>query len=156
MKHSFLITAALLALVSCGKKVPADFTELRSLAGTWVMTTENGTMIEKWEQVNDTLLTGSVFEISQGDSVQTETLQLFVAGDSIYYMPTVMDQNDGRSIRFKMTSRENGAFIFENTTHDFPTQISYEFQSDDRLKAVISGEVFGEMQSMDFEYTRSR
>jgi hypothetical protein len=148
-----LLFAILSALPSCKNENPA-FNSLAALEGTWVMKFDSSAVYERWDKVNDTLFTGLSYEIDKGDSVLTETLQIVNTADGIFYIPTVVGQNDGKAVKFKLVSSEGNIYSFENPQHDFPTNISYQFISADQIKASVSGLVNNEMRSLDFDYQR--
>ncbi|MBL0339677.1 MAG: hypothetical protein IPP71_01440 [Bacteroidetes bacterium] len=149
---SILLIIAM-AMISCKSK-NENFEALSQLEGSWSMKFDSSEILEVWKQINDTLMEGKSYEITGADSIQTETVQLLLRGNDIFYIPTVSDQNNKQPISFKLTGYEKNSFNFENPNHDFPTSIIYTFQSKDKLKAQISGKINGEMRSLDFDYLR--
>lgn len=142
-------------LASCRevqKKSPLD--AFAPIEGTWEMPFEGTSVFERWERVNDTLMRGWSYEISDHDSLLTETIRIIATDSGIYYVPSVVDQNEGAPVFFKLTSRESDGWVFENPEHDFPTRIEYHFLSNDQLAAAVSGEVNGEMRSLEFNYRK--
>ncbi len=113
-------------------------------------------VMERWKVVNDTLMEGISYEINGTDSVVSETVQLILRENEIYYIPTTAGQNDGNPIPFKLIKREGEVYSFENPSHDFPTIITYNFIDKSTLKASISGTIRGEVRSMDFDYVRTK
>lgn len=153
-KFSILVVILFMtSLYSCKKSNPA-FESLSQIEGTWVMRFDSSAVYEKWEKVNDTLFTGTSYEVGNGDSVLTETLQIVSNDDGIFYIPTVSDQNDGQPVSFKMAEQEGSVFVFENPNHDWPTVISYEFLPGNKLKTSVSGLVNDEMRSLDFDFVK--
>ena len=147
----FLITG----VMAC-KTADDPFKELSQLEGNWVMRFEGGSaVVETWKKINDTLYTGKSFEVTEGDSMLTENLQLVRRNGEIYYIPTVENQNDRQPVAFKLTRHEGNIFTFENPQHDFPTTITYEFKGADSINATISGTIKGELRSMEFEYGKN-
>jgi uncharacterized protein YtpQ (UPF0354 family) len=152
-----LIAATIAGVASCSTgKVDPDFTDLSTIEGTWVMQFDESAVYEKWEKTSDTLYSGICYEISEGDSVLTETIQIISGSEGIFYIPVVSEQNNGMPVKFKLTSREGNIFHFENPDHDFPTRISYSFDSGNRMTAVVSGMVNEELRSLEFDYVRER
>jgi hypothetical protein len=141
------------AIASCQKQ-PDTFKELSALQGKWLMQTPEGTMMEVWKITNDTLYDGKSYSIEGTDTTLSETIQLLKRTDGIYYIPTVSNQNGGVPIPFKLISSEAGVFIFENPTHDFPTNITYKIDQKNKLSASISGKINGEERKMGFEFVR--
>ena len=153
-KLKLLTIVLAIGIVACKTSVD-PFGDLKNLKGSWEMKFEGGaSVIETWEQVNDTLYRGMSYEVTNGDSTLTERLQLVSRNDEIFYIPSVIDQNEGNPVEFKLTKREGGSFTFENPQHDFPNTIKYVFHGNDSLTASISGPFNGEVRELDFEYVR--
>ena len=153
-QFGYLISIIIAIILTSCKRSNPDFELLSEIEGTWEMKFDESAVLEKWIKVNDTLYSGQSFEVSNGDTIVTETLQLLCNEDGIFYIPTVKDQNEGNPVSFKMTNRQNSRFVFENPNHNFPTSIVYEFLSDNRLNASVSGIIGGETRSLDFEYVK--
>lgn len=151
--HISMTVVLLVTISSCKQSNPA-FDSLSQIEGTWVMRFDSAAVYEKWEKVNDTLYTGSSFEVSGGDSILTESLQIVSNDEGVFYIPTVTDQNDGKPVAFKMAEREGNIYVFENPQHDFPTNITYEFLPGNKLKATVSGLVNEEMRSLEFDFEK--
>jgi len=92
------------------------------LEGTWK--SEDGNTYEHWDILSPTLMKGYSYEMNGSETVVKEYLDMAKVGKSILYIPTVIGQNDGKPIHFKMT-RSDSVFIFENPKHDFPKKIIY-------------------------------
>jgi hypothetical protein len=150
---SIFILTTIFFLPSCKNTNPA-FDSLSKIEGTWEMRFDGSAVYEEWQRVNDTLYIGKSYEVSESDTFITETIKLVSNNQGIFYIPTVNDQNEGDPVPFKLTSGEGGRFVFENPNHDFPTQIIYDFKSNNNLNASVSGIIRGELRSLDFEYER--
>ena len=154
----FLLITLSAVISSCESKKENLLEKLSGIEGTWSMPAgekpEDGVIIETWVKVNDTLYTGKSYEIINGDSILSETIELKMDHGELYYIPTVMAQNNHQPVLFKMTSNNDDIYIFENPAHDFPNTITYQIQNDSTLKASISGNINGELRAMDFVYTK--
>ncbi len=161
MLHQKRFIALLLIAViwfSCSQRNSPNKTTFDSLGvieGKWVMQFDGSSVMEQWVKVNDTLYSGKSYEITGSDTVVTETISLVCNESGIYYIPAVMDQNDGLPVSFRLTGSEQEKFVFENPEHDFPTAITYEFLPGNALKASVSGMIQGELRSLDFDYVRA-
>lgn len=143
-------------IVAC-KKRNTTFDSLARIEGNWLMQMgTEGAVAESWVKVNDTLYAGKSYEVTKGDSVLTETVNLILRGDDIFYVPVVQNQNNQQPVQFRLTKKERDKFTFENLKHDFPTAIIYEFIGDTALYATISGAINGELRSLDFTYSRTK
>jgi hypothetical protein len=111
--------------------------------GTWENKTSQGSIFETWVQHASLELRGKSYKIKGQDTLVFETIKLIEQNDSLYYEPTVKNQNQGKAVRFKMQSMDEYQVVFENPTHDFPQKISYTFMGQDSLLAEISGQMQG-------------
>ncbi len=126
------------------------------LLGSWQNLSVDGNTYETWALLNDSTLSGKGLVIKDKDTLFSESITLFQQGEDVFYSPIVSDQNEGKSISFKLTSHTNNQFIFENLTHDFPTKITYTQVSPDSLLAEISGLMDGEMRTEKFPFGRKK
>jgi Domain of unknown function (DUF6265) len=154
---SFLLVIGLLS-VSCTGRKDNVISSLSKIEGVWSMPSgddpQSGSVVEVWNKVNDTLYVGKGYEVLHGDSVLSETIQIVADNGDIFYIATVLSQNNRQPVKFRLTSQDGHKFTFENPQHDFPTSVIYEFQNDSTLKASISGTINGEVRAMDLLYSR--
>jgi len=110
------------------------------LEGTWEMTKPNGSStLEVWDQQNARTYSGEGLKVIQGDTTLLETLLLYSDNQDTWYVPTVLDQNSGLPVRFKMVSDTANKYVFENAEHDFPQRIVYHYKPiDPNQNAAIS------------------
>ncbi|MGH2666963.1 DUF6265 family protein [Flavobacterium sp.] len=150
MKKSILFIAAITfstTFISCQKKEKAESAEkayaqiekANWLIGKWGNTTKEGILTEAWTKQNDSVLKGQGHFIVGKDTVFSESILLEQKGDSLFYVPTIKDQNGGKPVSFKMTVSTESQLVFENQEHDFPQKITYTKVSADSLVAEISG-----------------
>jgi len=123
--------------------VKADINSVKWLIGKWQHTAEGKIYFEHWRQENDSTLSAVSGAIKGTDTAIQETVVLQQKGSELFYIPTVKDQNEGKSVSFRLTSATASDFIFENTTHDFPQMITYSKKSATSLLARISGKSNG-------------
>jgi hypothetical protein len=126
------------------------------LIGEWGNMSEQGTLYESWVVDNDSVFSGRSYFIRQRDTVSSEAIKLLQLKDSIYYVPVVKNQNEGRPVKFKLVSYDSVTLTFENLSHDFPQKIVYQKVSPDSLVAEISGLVKGEQRTEKFPMTKIR
>jgi hypothetical protein len=136
------------------QSIPADFAKVVWLVGTWVNEREHGNIYESWTVKNKNELQGFSYLISGQDTIVKETMRLVVEHDSIFYIPTVKNQNEGKPIRFALTHLSDTEMRFENPEHDFPQVISYRKKSDNSLLAEIGGTREGEIRKIQFPMRR--
>ncbi len=111
-------------------------------------------LFEDWKPLNSNSLIGRSYRIDHADTIILETMTLKYIDTDLYYIPTVIDQNEGKAVKFKLISNANDLYIFENKLHDFPQRINYQFIGNDSISASIEGEAKGEQQKINFNYKR--
>lgn len=109
--------------------------------GKWQLISDKYDIIEEWQYIDDTLYIGRTYMIVNNDTNVLETLRLCYIDNIFCYCSTLPDQNEGKEIIFKLKHIENYGekLTFENSLHDFPQKIVYEFFSDNRMTATIEG-----------------
>lgn len=133
------IAFILLLLSGCSFKISNRIGKAEWLIGTWEMTTKKGNVYESWKKINKDEFSGKSYILKNRDTIILETVKLVQKGDSLFYIPTVREQNDGLPVHFSMKSVSGKKIIFENPSHDFPQVISYTRTGKDSLMAQISG-----------------
>jgi hypothetical protein len=124
------------------------------LQGIWMMNDDGFILFEDWKPLNSNSLIGRSYRIDHADTIILETMTLKYIDTDLYYIPTVIDQNEGKAVKFKLISNANDLYIFENKLHDFPQRINYQFIGNDSISASIEGEAKGEQQKINFNYKR--
>ncbi len=105
------------------------------LEGTWKM--ENKETYEHWDQLNENSLKGFSYKVKDGQMLISEYLDITRDNDEITYKATVLGQNQGKGVNFKLTKTDS-TFTFENPNHDFPKKIVYQKLSDNEISVQVS------------------
>ena len=124
--------------------------------GSWQQTTAKGYTIEIWTKQSDTDIAGISYMVHGKDTLSAETIRLVQRDTTLYYIPTVKDQNNGKAIPFRLASITDNQMVFENPTHDFPQKITYRRITKDSLYAEISGPMNGMQQAIPFPMSRMK
>ncbi|PWG82031.1 DUF6265 family protein [Pararcticibacter amylolyticus] len=148
--HAFI----LILLSGCSFKISNRIGKAEWLTGTWEMTTKKGNVYESWKKINKDEFSGKSYILKNRDTIILETVKLVQKGDSLFYIPTVREQNDGLPVHFSMKSVSGKKIIFENPSHDFPQVISYTRTGKDSLMAQISGMQNGRQRNERFPMRR--
>jgi hypothetical protein len=90
------------------------------------------------------------------NTVFFETILIRQTDNKLFYITTVTDQNNGKSIGFKLISNSNGIIIFENKEPDFPQRIVYTNPKADSLNAYIEGSQDGEYRKSEFAFIKNK
>lgn len=124
------------------------------LIGTWENRTARGSVYETWKRIDANELFGFSYSLNGKDTVIFEEIELIQDQDSLFYIPTVKNQNDGLPIQFAMTSMTDTSMVFQHPYHDFPQVITYRRIHQDSLVASIFGEHEGESRTIAFPMRR--
>lgn len=154
-------TCATIAIVSilpffssCRIRQEQPVNHAKWLIRTWMNKTTKGNVYENWIRLSQVELFGKSYRIRGTDIVLLETMRLVQVKDSLYYIPTVTDQNNAQSVRFAGTAISGQQLTFENPHHDFPQTIRYSKITKDSLVAEISGSKNGQLRRVAFEMHR--
>lgn len=128
----------LLPLCFCTPK-SKTLTDLDWIIGTRSMQQGDQTIYESWTKTNNELFSGKSFFITNNDTTILETIEIKVIDNEIYYCPSVVNQNDGKPVQFKLTSTQPDKLVFENSEHDFPKKICYNKDASN-IDAWIEGD----------------
>ena len=156
MKQANVIFMVFL-LFACQSPVSIRYSKLSKtswLLGTWQNQSAKGILTESWQQLNDSTFVGQSNFVSGGDTISSESIRLEQRKDTLYYIPTVADQNEGKAVVFTLTGLTDSTVTFENPGHDFPQKIAYRFQRPDSLIAEVSAAVEGKTKALTFRMRR--
>ncbi|NOT74372.1 MAG: hypothetical protein HOP08_05540 [Cyclobacteriaceae bacterium] len=163
MKTLLSLAIIILCFNACSRKANesqvksyANLEKANWLLGKWGNNAGGAVITETWKTRNDSTFSGASYAVVGSDTVSSETISLAQIGSDVFYIPLVKGQNDGKGIKFKLTSSANDQLVFENPEHDFPQKISYSKISADSLMAEISGMIKGEARSEKFPLGRVR
>jgi hypothetical protein len=121
------------------------------LIGTWESKTKRGIMYEHWRKIADTEFAGKSFMLKDNDTIVFETVRLVQERDSLFYIPTVKNQNNDLPVRFASKLITADKMVFENPKHDFPQIITYTKIGSDSLRAEVSGVANGQQRQQTFK-----
>jgi uncharacterized protein YciI len=105
------------------------------LQGTWKM--ENKEVYEHWDILNENTLKGFSYKLKDGQMFVSEYLEITKVNNEVIYTATVLQQNQGKGVNFKLTITDS-AFTFENPNHDFPKKIIYQNLNDTEIFVQVS------------------
>ena len=105
------------------------------LQGTWKM--ENKEIYEHWDKLNENTLKGFSYKLKDGQMFISEYLDITKVNNEVIYTATVLKQNQGKEVHFKLTNTDS-TFTFENPNHDFPKKIVYQKLNDTEVFVKVS------------------
>lgn len=124
------------------------------LLGVWENKTTKGSVYEMWSKINHHELQGKGYLIKEKDTTVFETIQIIQEPNSLFYIPTVKNQNSSLPVRFEAISVSETKLVFVNLQHDFPQSISYRKINSDSLIAEILGTKNGQKHKQIFPMKR--
>jgi hypothetical protein len=130
------------------------FRHFEWLIGSWANLSDDGNFYENWTKINDSSYSAFSYMTITGDTVFSETVELKLVDNEIYYVVAASGQNEGQAVSFRLVSNENGEFVFENKGHDFPQRIIYKHPAPDSIHARIEGTVNGKFSMQEFPMKR--
>lgn len=125
------------------------------LLGTWEGHVHETYITEIWEKGKDAYW-GRSYSIRGEDTTSSERIRLQQEGNILWYISVVKNQNEGKEVRFMLTSSDANQLVFQNPEHDFPKKIKYTRVTNDSLFAEISGFYQGEEHSEKFPMRRAK
>lgn len=152
-KHAiyFLMAILFANCYSCKHSAEINNSKLQILsevfAGDWYNAQSN--VWESWK-IDGNTLAGSAFSLQDKDTILYEKLKIFKQDSFIFYEATVLNQNEGKPVKFKLASFNDQKIVFENPDHDFPKKITYHFLTTDSLKV----QVLGNEKTIDFYFRK--
>lgn len=130
MKYIFAFVSLFMANIVLAQSEFPDF-----LQGNWKM--ENKEEYEHWDKLNENTLKGFSYKLEAGQMTISEYLDISETNKQITYTATVLNQNQGKEINFKL-KRSDSLYTFENSNHDFPKMIEYQKMNDHEIKVRVS------------------
>jgi len=131
-----------------------DLEKAEWLIGTWENKTPKGSIYETWGKTSDNEYSGKSYIVEEKDTIVVENIRLVQEQHTLFYIPTVKNQNDGLPVRFTTKTISETQLVFENPQHDFPQIISYTKIGADSLVAEISGIKNGQERKQTFPMKR--
>ncbi len=166
MRSIFHVIALIVILYSCDsgnqtkevKNHPegSKLSQLEWLTGSWANLTDDGNFYENWTKTNDSSYSAFSYMTITGDTVFSETVELKLVENEVYYIVAASGQNEGGAVSFRLVSNVEGEFVFENKDHDFPQRIIYRHPAPDSIHARIEGTVNGKFSMQEFPMKRYR
>jgi hypothetical protein len=104
------------------------------LQGTWKV--ENSEIYEHWDKINENNFKGLSYKMKNGKIQVTEYLEIRRVDIDVIYTATVLNQNQGFGIDFKLI-RSDSLYSFENPGHDFPKFVRYQLISGNKMTATV-------------------
>ena len=133
-------------------KTQSDLSKMDWVIGKWRVNESNS--FEEWTKINDGLYRGKGYKVRKNDTLIIENIEIVKRENTIFYIPSVSDQNDGKEIEFKLVSKNQKKLIFENKAHDFPQRIIYIKTDENVIDAKIEGTKQGLFSEVKFKLNK--
>jgi hypothetical protein len=111
------------------------------ISGHYILKSSYGTYYENWDHDGnfDFKGFGYYMDSTNTDTLfrQAMTLENTPTGTFMYF--NVKNQNDNKTVEFKLTKEENNNYTFENPFRDYPSIIIYKILNDSLVNIVMRG-----------------
>lgn len=84
------------------------------LLGQWETKSEDGTLTEDWQKVNDSTYTGQCFFLKGEDTIHHETIVLQQIDEQLNYNTVIRGQNNNKAIAYLLMEAKENKLVFEN------------------------------------------
>jgi hypothetical protein len=126
---------------------------MKWMTGTWKINAGSTLIIEQWQIVNDSTLSGKSVLVKNGsDTIPQESIQLLYRNGDWYYVSIARGQNNDQPVSFKVIYTKGTEFISENPVHDFPQRIAYR-RIKNQLFASIEGKNNNRYGKQNFDFS---
>jgi hypothetical protein len=144
-----MIIAVLAAFVPLLQAAPT-VQDLAWLAGCWESTRAGRHVSEQWMAPEGNTLIGMSRTVANGKTSEYEFLLIREGARGLEYVAKPSGQAEATFTSMRISANE---VVFENPTHDFPTRIIYQRQSDRHVTAAIEGTTNGQSRRIEFPFT---
>jgi hypothetical protein len=134
--------------------VKLEFQKMAWLEGLWSNPDDSIPSFTLWQRSNDSLFSGSCWEMKAKDSIPSEIHEISAVNEDILLSLEIFGKNDGTPDEYKLLSNKNGEHVFESTGKDFPQRIIYKLQPDGSLYIRMEGITEGESRYLEKTLTK--
>ncbi len=147
IKHIIIFVTTGFIFISCSNNEnTSKSNELKTpnfkwINGNYILKSLYGTYYENWEK-NDSLNFkgfGYYMDSTNTDTLFRQAMNLENTPKGIFMYFNVKNQNDNKTVEFKLTKEENNSYTFENPFRDYPSIIIYKILNDTAINVVMRG-----------------
>lgn len=109
------------------------------ILGAWENKSDEGTLLESWKKLNDSVFVGESYFINEKDTLHSEQMQLKQKGENLFYISNIKGQNSDKPVTFAQNTEIENQLVFENPTNQYPRKISYKPTGKDQITIQVSG-----------------
>lgn len=150
MKYLLGLIGLMLAAPVYADAVRVD--QFKWMSGCWGFETPDGRYEEIWTTPTGNSMLGLSRRIANGYTREYESMRIVTSGGGGFdFIAKPKDQDE---TSFNALSFAGTKVVFENTAHDFPQKITYEFVAPDQLNARIEGPSKGNTMALNFPMKR--
>jgi hypothetical protein len=143
-----MMTALLFTLITLPQAAPS-VQDLAWLAGCWDSRRAERHINEQWMAPEGLTMLGMSRTVANAQTTEYEFLLIRESARGLEYVSRPSGQAEATFTSVRVSATE---VVFENPTHDFPTRIIYQRQSDGGLTAAIEGTLNGQPRRIEFPY----
>ncbi len=131
-----LLLFCLLSATCFGATPCRSLTALEGLVGVWESRSGDQLFRERWTQVSEDTFEGQGEAYTENAPQSSESLRLLSMSNQVFYLAKV--NHNPLPVAFVLSSCAANTFVFENSGHDFPKQITYRLTGDAQLSVRVS------------------
>jgi hypothetical protein len=135
---------------------PSPFDQLKQLTGCWQRIGTTLPEFEEWKLRDSASLVGRMYKVRGKDTLVSEEILLVKMQNQVVYQAKAFNQPEQERISFRLTGYQDGTFVFENPSHDYPKRIVYSFTGRDALHAWIDAGDSKPSERIDFKFKKIR
>ena len=139
IKYLFVLSLFFLTTSTSAAQTCDSMDAFQWMEGEWVAESEKYKTYESWTRVSGKTYEGAgrVVVSSTGEERSTESIRLVEMSGEIFMLPKAA--HNTFPTPFKLEQCREGEVLFENKTHDFPTQLKYVLVGSDSMHVYVSG-----------------
>jgi len=129
---------------------------LNWITGNYFFKSSYGNYYENWEKADSVTYYGLGYfmDSENEDTLFRQRMKLLQTRKGIFMFYDVKNQNDNKTVEFKLTKQENKVFTFENAFRDYPSVVTYKMLSDTTVNVIMFGFKNGKEKKEDFIITK--
>ena len=132
------------------------------LEGKWQ--TESGDVYEKWQFVNDTMISGINYhfievEEEKGEMEEQliidEVMHIISREKKFYYTIFALSQNQGKEVEFEIISSASNSFVAVHRGKNCPQRIRYQLNDEKHLRVYFESKETGELKKTSNSFIKA-
>jgi hypothetical protein len=133
-----------------------EFQKMAWLEGLWSDPDDSIHTYTLWQRANDSLLSGSSWQIKGKDSIPVQIHEISAVNEDISLSLEIFGKNDGMPDEYALITNKNGEHVFESNGKEFPQRIIFTLKPDGSLYMRMEGTSDGQARYQEKVLTKIR